>query len=207
MIATLRQSLLRFLALFQAPSYDSELEAEMATHLEFAVEENLKRGLPPREARRQALVQFGGPQQSRENHREARSFAFLDELWQDLRYTLRTLRKDRSFTFIALGILTLAIGANTAVFSVVNALLLRPLPFPNSHELVWIAPPPTGCGLSCATYSADGYEGFRDQSLVYQGVTGYEAFSTPDNLRLSGHGDPLPAGAVARLGPLRLRVS
>jgi predicted permease len=200
MIAALRQSLLRFLALFQAPSFDSELEAEMATHLEFAVEENLKRGLPPREARRQALVQFGGPQQSRENHREARSFAFLDELWQDLRYTLRTLRKDRSFTFIALGILALAIGANTAVFSVVNALLLRPLPFPNSHELVWIAPPPTGCGLSCATYSADGYEGFRDQSLVYQGVTGYEAFSTPDNLRLSGHGDPLPATGIDVIG-------
>src|SRR5262249_170262 len=196
MIASLRQSALRFLALFRARSYDSELEAEMATHLGFAIEENLKRGLTPAEARRQALAQFGGPQQSRENHRDARSFAFLDELRQDLRYTLRTLRKDLSFTFITLGILALAIGANTAVFSVVNTLLLRPLPFPNSHELVWIAPPPVGCGLSCATYPADGYEGFRDQSLAYQGVTGYEAFSTPDNLRLSGRGDPLPATGI-----------
>src|SRR5262245_41672879 len=196
MIAILRQSALRFLALFRAPSYDSDIEAEMASHLEFAIEDNLKRGLPPAEARRQAMIHFGGPQQSRENHRDARSFALLDELWQDLRYTLRTLRKDPSFTFIALGILALAIGANAAVFSVVNTLLLRPLPFPNSAELVWIAPPPTGCGLSCATYSADGYEGFRDQSFAYQGVTGYEAFSTPDNLRLSGHGDPLPATGI-----------
>src|SRR5262245_2757340 len=200
MIAILRQSALRFLALFRAPSYDSDIEAEMATHLEFAMEENLRRGLPQAEARRQAMIHFGGPQQSRENHRDARSFALLDELWQDLRYTLRTLRKDPSFTFIALGILALAIGANAAVFSVVNTLLLRPLPFPNSAELVWIAPPPTGCGLSCATYSADGYEGFRDQSLAYQGVTGYEAFSTPDNLRLSGQGDPLPATGIEVIG-------
>ncbi|HKF26215.1 MAG TPA: ABC transporter permease, partial [Candidatus Acidoferrum sp.] len=200
MIASLRQSILRFVALFRSSAYDRELEAEMAAHLEFAMEENLARGLPPGEARRQALVQFGGPQQSRENQREARSFALLDELAQDLRYTLRTLRKDRSFTFISLGILALAIGANTAVFSVVNTLLLRPLPFPDAHELVWIAPPPTGCGLSCATYSADAYEGFRDQNLALQGITGYEAFSTPDNLRLSGYGDPLPATGIEVIG-------
>jgi len=179
---------------------DSDLDAEMASHLQFAIEDNLKNGLPPAEARRQALLQFGGPQQSRETHRDARSFAILDELVQDFRYTLRTLRKDRSFTFIALVILALAIGANIAVFSVVNTLLLRPLPFPDSQQLVWIAPPPTSCGLSCATYSADAFEEFRAQSFVYQDVTGYEAFSTPDNLRLSGRGEPQPATSIEVIG-------
>ena len=151
MIARIRQSAERFLALFRSSAFDRDLDAEIATHLEFAIEENLQRGLSPAEARREAMVQFGGPQQSRERHRYARSFSLLDEIFQDLRYTLRTLRKDRSFTVIALIILALSIGANTAVFSVVNTLLFRPLPFPDSHELVWIAPPPNSCGLSCAT--------------------------------------------------------
>ena len=101
---------------------------------------------------------------------------------QDVRYTFRTLSRDLGFAAVSVLILALAIGANIGVFSVVNTLLLRPLPFPESHQLVWIAPPPTGCGLSCATYSADAYEEFRAQSRAYQDVTGYMAFTTPDNL-------------------------
>jgi len=124
----------------------------------------------------------------------------LDILLQDLNYTVRTLSRDRGFTLVAVLILALAIGANVGVFSVVNTLLLRPLPFPDSHELVWIAPPPTACGLSCATYSADAYEEFRDQSRVYQGVTGYEAFTTADNLRLTGRGEPEPATGIEVIG-------
>ncbi len=124
---------------------------------------------------------------------------FSDSL-QDVRYTFRTLRRDPGFAAVSILILALAIGANVAVFSVVNTLLLRPLPFSNSHELVWIAPPPTGCGLSCATYSADAYEGFRAQSRTYQDVTGYEAFTTPDNLRLTGQGEPESATGIEVIG-------
>jgi len=196
----LRQAIQRLLAPLRASKYERELDAEIATHLAFAIEENIKRGLPPAEARRQAMVQFGGAQQSREKYRDSRSFSLLEEILQDLRFTWRTLLKDYSFTIIALVILALAIGANTAVFSVVNTLLLRPLPFPDSHELVWIAPPPSTCGLSCATYSADAYEEFRDQSFAYQGVTGYGAFSTPDNLRLTGYGEPQPATSIEVIG-------
>ena len=123
-----------------------------------------------------------------------------DIFLQDLKYALRTLSRDRGFMIVAVLILALAIGANIAVFSVVNTLLLRPLPFPDSHELVWIAPPPSACGLSCATYSAEAYEEFRDQSRVYQGVTGYEAFSTADNLRLTGRGEPEPATGIDVIG-------
>jgi predicted permease len=124
----------------------------------------------------------------------------LDIFLQDVKYTLRTLSRDRGFTLVAVFILALAIGANIGVFSVVNTLLLRPLPFPDSHELVWIAPPPTDCGLSCATYSADAYEEFRDQSRAYQGVTGYMAFTIPDNLRLTGRGEPEPATGIEVIG-------
>jgi predicted permease len=128
----------------------------------------------------------------------------LKDYWSDavydVRYTVRTLGRDPGFATVSILILTLAIGANIAVFSVVNTLLLRPLPFPDSHQLVWIAPPPTDCGLSCATYSADAYEEFRAQSRVYQDVTGYFAFSTPDNLRLTGHGEPEPATSIDVIG-------
>ena len=124
----------------------------------------------------------------------------LDIFAQDLKYALRTLSRDRGFTLVALVILALAIGANIAVFSVVNTLLLRPLPFPDSRELAWISPPPSDCGLSCDTYSADAYEELRDQSRVYQGLTGYMAFSTPDNLRLTGRGEPQPATSFEVIG-------
>src|SRR4051794_37827040 len=124
----------------------------------------------------------------------------FDIFLQNLKYTLRTLSRDRGFTLVAVLILALAIGANIGVFSVVNTLLLRPLPFPESHRLVWIAPPPSDCGLSCATYSADAYEEFQAQSRAYQDVTGYMAFSTPDNLRLTGRGEPEPATGIEVIG-------
>jgi predicted permease len=128
----------------------------------------------------------------------------LKDYWSDavydVRYTVRTLGRDPGFATVSILILTLAIGANIAVFSVVNTLLLRPLPFPDSHQLVWIAPPPAECGLSCATYSADAYEEFRAQSRVYQDVTGYFAFSNPDNLRLTGRGEPEPATSIDVIG-------
>ncbi len=125
---------------------------------------------------------------------------YCSDSLQDVRYSFRTLSRDPGFAAVSILILALAIGANIAVFSVVNTLLLRPLPFPNSHELVWIAPPPTGCGLSCATYTADAYEGFRAQSRTYQDVSGYEAFTTPDNLRLTGQGEPESATGIEVIG-------
>ncbi len=125
---------------------------------------------------------------------------FLSTCLWDLRYTFRKLGRDPGFAAISILILALAIGANIAVFSVVNTLLLRPLPFPDSNQLVWIAPPPSACGWSCATYSADAYEEFRAESRVYQDVTGYEAFTTPENFRLNGRGEPVPATGIEVIG-------
>ncbi len=175
---------------------DAELDAELAAHLEMAIEDNMAHGLPAAEARRLALVSIGGMEQARYRHREARGFMNIDILMQDLKYTVRTLWRDPSFTVVAVLILALAIGANIAVFSVVNMLLLRPLPFPNAQQLVWIAPPPTKCGLSCATYSTDAYDQFRTMSRSYQDVTGYFAFSTSDNLSLNLGGAPITATSI-----------
>ena len=186
----------RVRAYFRRDAMDAELEAEMASHLEMAVEENLRRGMTREEARRQAMVRFGGVQQAREKQREARGLPFLDVLGQDARYTLRTLGRDAGFTVVAVLILALGIGANVAVFSVVNTILLRPLPFANSERLVWIAPPPQKCGVSCATYSSDAYEEFVAWTKSYDGVTGYMAFTGPDNYRLTGRGEPVPATGI-----------
>lgn len=191
----------RVLAFLRRDGLDRDLDAEMSSHLEMAVEENVRSGMTPEEARRRALVRFGGIQQAREEQRAARGLPFLDVLGQDLRFTARTLRRDAGFTVVAVLILALGIGANVAVFSVVNTILLRPLPFPESQQLVWIAPPPRKCGLSCATYSIDAYDEFRAQSRSYQDITGYNAFTSPDNLRLTvGKGEPQPVTGMEVLG-------
>jgi predicted permease len=186
----------RVRAFFSKPVLDAEIEAELAAHLEMAVEDNLARGLNPAEARRLALVGIGGMEQAKDKHREARGLMKLDILLQDLKYTFRTLGRDPSFSAVAVLILALGIGANIAVFSVVNTLMLRPLPFPSAHQLVWIAPPPSKCGLSCATYSTDAYDEFRMYTRSYQDVTGYFAFSSPGNLALSMGGAPIPATSI-----------
>jgi predicted permease len=183
-------------AFFRKGALDADLNAELAAHLELATEDNIARGLSPAEARRVALISIGGMEQARYKHREARGLMTLDILLLDLKYTFRTLLREPAFTIVAVLILALGIGANVAVFSVVNTLLLRPLPFRNAHELVWVAPPPTKCGLSCATYSTDAYDGFRVMTHSFQDVTGYFAFSGPDNLSLNLGGAPIPATGI-----------
>src|SRR5438093_3378308 len=176
---------------FSHPQIDRELDLEMASHMEIAIEDNLKQGMSAEEARRQAFIRFGGVEQAKQQHREARGFQSLDILLQDLRYTFRTLRRDPGFAAIAILILALGIGANIAVFSVVNTILLQPLPFHDPQHLVWITGIPGRGGLSSQTYSTDAYEAFLSQQRSFQDVTGYFAFSTSDNTRLMGRGAPL----------------
>ena len=113
-----------------------ELAEELETHLEMQIEENLRAGMSPREARRQALVKLGGMVQTKEECRRRRGFPVIEDLWQDLRYGARTLGRRKGFTLAAVASLALGIGACTAVFSVVDAVLLRPLPFPEPERIL-----------------------------------------------------------------------
>jgi predicted permease len=192
-----RRFLRRVSAFFSKRALDGELESELESHLQLAIDEYVAGGMAPAEARRKALIDFGGAQQAREKHREARGLMHIDILLQDLKYTIRKLMREPGFAVVAVLILALAIGANIAVFSVVNTIMLRPLPFPDAHQLVWLAPPPKKCGFSCATYSTDAYDEFRAGSRSYQDVTGYFAFSNPGNLKLEiGNGTPIPATSI-----------
>lgn len=186
----------RIAALFRRDHLDRDLHDEMSVHLDLAIEENLKLGMTPQQARRQALIDFGGTQQAKENHRDSRSLPMLETLVQDLRYTFRTLRKDRSFTAIAILILALGIGANIVVFSVVNTLLLRPLPFKDSHQLVWFTGNHGTGGLSGVTYNVGSYEEFARHAQSFQEVTCYQAFWGSTEYNMTGHGDPQHVQAV-----------
>ena len=192
----LRQGWNRVRAFFRKGPLDADLDAEMASHLEMAVEENLRRGMAVEEARRRAMARFGGVQQAREKQRAARGLPFVDVLGQDLRYTLRTLGRDAGFTVVAVLILGLGIGANVAVFSVVNTLLLRPLPFPDAGKLVRITTVNPPCGESCRTYSADATRELQERNRSFERVSGYFAFTSADNYKLMGRAVPLPVTGI-----------
>lgn len=192
MTGGLREALNRLRSFFRREPLDQDMDMEMAAHLDFATEENVNLGMSQKEARRRALIRFGGVQQAKERQREARGLPWLDVLLQDLRYTLRTLRRDRSFTLIAVLILGLGIGANIAVFSVVNTILLRPLPFHDPQQLVRILTKNPKGGESSMTYTADAVEEFQKRNSSFQEVTGYFAFSSSENYKLMGRGQPLP---------------
>jgi len=195
-MANLREALNRILSFFHWQQRDSDLDAELQSHIELAVEENISHGMPPDEARRRALVRIGGVQQAKEQQRAARGLPWLDILLQDLRYTLRTLGRDSGFTIIAILILALGIGANIVVFSVVDTILLRPLPFPEANRLVRIAPKVSKCGASCATYSTDAVQEFQRQNKSFSDFTGYDAFTAPGNWKLTGVGVPIPLSQI-----------
>lgn len=125
----------RLRALFTRPRLERELDDEVRFHLEMEVDANLARGMSARDARHAALRNFGGVDPMKELYRDRRALPFVETTAQDIRYALRTLRRSPAFTAAAVAVLAIAIGANTAMFSVLNAVILRPLPFPEPDRL------------------------------------------------------------------------
>src|SRR6185436_13296801 len=134
----LRIFLSRLWAIGRSRQRDRAIDDEISGHLAEATEEYVRRGLSLEEARRAARRSFGGVTQAMKVYRQVRSFMWLEDVWRDSRHGLRTLRKSPAFTAAAAATLALAIGANTAMFSVLNAVLLRPLPYRASEQLAML---------------------------------------------------------------------
>jgi putative ABC transport system permease protein len=170
--AMLNRLKLRLQALFLKPKMEKELDDEVRFHLEREIEENIARGMSQEEARYAALRSFGGIDRVKEESRDERGIRLLDEVWQDLRYGVRMSMKQPGFTLIAVIALSLGIGANTAIFSVVNAVLLRPLPYQDPDRLVvlWETHPQIVLRDERSNVSPANFIDWRDQSRVFEQV-------------------------------------
>jgi putative ABC transport system permease protein len=171
---------------------DLELADEIESHVRMHTEENLGRGLTAEEARREALIRLGGVEQTKEIYRERRSLPMIETLLQDLRFGARMLRKNLGFTVVAVLTLALSIGANTAIFSVIDAVLLRPLPYKNSDQLVSIAANNIQRGISGLPVSFTKMTRVREQTRALESVGAYY----PVNASLTTRGVPEQVSAA-----------
>ena len=173
-------------ALLQKKRTDEEMRSEMEEHLERLTERYLAEGISPDEARNAARRDFGAFEQMKEEARAERIWMWPAEFVQDVRYGVRTLRKNPGFTVIAIVALALGIGANTAIFSVVNAVLLRPLPFRNPDQLVMIWEDASHLGFPKNTPSPANFLDWQRQNTVFAGM----AAMAPRSYNLTGSGQP-----------------
>ena len=162
--------------LFGKERRDRELAEEFESHVQMHIEDNLRSGMAPEEARRQAVLKLGGIEQTKESYRERRGLAWLESLLQDVRFGLRMLRKNPGFTTVAVLILALGIGANTAIFSLTDQVLLRALPVRNPDQLAILRAPgyKTGHvssgGDDAASFSYPMYKDLRDRAPAFSGL-------------------------------------
>jgi putative ABC transport system permease protein len=197
-VRTLEKARLRLRSLVRRSQVECELEAELRFHLDQQIEENLAAGMPPDEARRAALRIIGDLTHHQEECRDMRNVSWIENLSQDLRYGLRTLRQAPGFAAVAILTLALGIGSNTAIFSVVQAALLRPLPYAEPDRLITLGEvrreQEVTDRLSLATWN-DAYPDFLDwraQSKSFDAIAGFGG----DGFTLRGVGEPESVPAV-----------
>jgi putative ABC transport system permease protein len=167
-----------------------DFNAEVEAHIALEAERLKEQGLSDREAQAAARRAFGNVTQARERFYESTRWRWWDALRQDLRFAVRSLRRDRVFAFVAILILGIGIGANTAVFSVVDAILLRPLPFHHPQSLAWIAGGDGTGGLSSVSFKVTGFEELQRHNHSSQELTAYVPFFGDSDYTLTGRGQP-----------------
>jgi predicted permease len=183
----------RLLGLFRKRRLESDLDAEVLAHLEALTEANLRRGMSLEEARYAARREFGGVAQTKEIYLEQQRVPFVEEALRDVQFGLRLLRKSQGFAAVAILTLALGIGANTAVFSVVDTILLRPLPYANPEELVVVSETLPHLGQEDEVgVSAAEYFDYKERNRSFSQVAAYES----DGFNLTGQGTPLRINAA-----------
>jgi len=160
-------------ALFRPRTVERDLRDEVRHHLELETKKNILAGMDPGGARRKAMIDFGGEELYKERTREERKTRPLEDVLMDLRYGLRQLRKNPGFTLVALLSLALGIGANTAIFSVVNAVLLQPLPFAEPHRLMVLEE--HADGERNPTFSPRAFLDLKEQASSFEYIIGYRS--------------------------------
>ena len=170
---TVRAFLHRIAGLFGKERRDREFAEEIETHLQFHIEDNLRSGMSPEQARREAILKFGGVESAKESYRDRRGLPLVETFWHDLRFGGRMLRRNPGFMITAVLILGLGIGANSAIFSVVNAVLLKPLPYENGDRLIAIHQGATKANLSDVPFSVPEVNDYRSQNHTLDGVVEY----------------------------------
>jgi predicted permease len=183
----------RLLGLFVRRRLERDIDEEIRSHLEMQIEDYLRQGMSWEDARRAARLKFGGVEQVKEAYREEVRFGWVESLWRDLRYGMRMLLKKPVFISIAVFTLALGIGATTAIFSVVNGVLLKPLPYHQPKELVSVRLTALGSGNKDYAISASVYFILLEQSRAFQEIGLYNFPS----VNITGHGEPEQVQALA----------
>src|SRR3989454_1814575 len=195
----LRRLFLKFYLLFANSKAEAELAKEIGAHLMLLEDEYLRQGMTREDARRAARVAYGGVEQATQLHRDERAFQGLGQILQDTRYTFRQLRKSPGFTVTAILMLALGIGATTAIFSIVEGVLLRPLPFPDPDRLVILGDVLEGSHCaSCAhsSVTAPDIRNYMRDTQSFSHLGGYRGRL----LELSGTGDPAAVNGTRMSG-------
>jgi len=182
----LRRFLIRLLNFATRQSADQRLQEEIAEHLAFQTEENLRAGMSPAEARRQAAIKLGSAEAIREHHHAEQSLPLIENLFHDLGYAVRMLLRSPGFSFIAIATIALGVGATTAIYSVIDATLLHPLPYRNPAELVRIVDDLPGVGAQDVGISIPEWRDL-ESSGIFQSVS---ISSTGADVNLTGGAQP-----------------
>ena len=186
-MAALRRFVLRLVALFRPGRAETLLDREIATHLAMLEDEFRRRGLSAAEARAAARRKFGGLDQTKEVQRDARSFVWLEDLRRDIRYTARILARTPGFTIPAVLTLAIGIGGSTAVFSLIDAVLLRPLPFRDAHRMVMVFEDDSQAGFPQNVVAPANYGAWAASNDVFESVAAVTDFAAV----LSGGSEPM----------------